>query len=109
MTPDDPREYERFYFGADFGFANDPSTLIRCFIKDQCLWIDHEWFGYHVEIDDMPKWYDTLPESRRWPIKGDAARPETSCAALRIMANRNRSFQRLRVGGAPIPSQPKTG
>src|SRR5207249_4907255 len=62
-TPDDIREIERFYFGADFGFANDPSTLIRCFIKDECLWIDWEWFGYGTEIDDLPAAYDRMPGS----------------------------------------------
>jgi phage terminase large subunit len=78
MTPDNPEEYGgRFYFGADFGFANDPSTLIRCFIKDQCLWIDQEWFGYNTEIDDMPAAYDDVPGARRWPIKADSSRPET--------------------------------
>jgi phage terminase large subunit len=76
-TPHDITDFKRFYFGADFGFANDPSTLIRSFIRDECLWIDYEWFGYHVEIDDMSQWYTTVPGARLWPIKGDAARPET--------------------------------
>lgn len=85
-------EGKRFFFGADFGFANDPSTLIRFFIKDDCLWIDHEWFGYGVEIDQMfstdpvkdhPRGYDLVPESRNWPIKGDCSRPETISFLMR--------------------------
>lgn len=70
-------EFARFFFGADFGFANDPNVLIRCFIQDECLFIDHEAYGYRVELDEMPAFYDSVPESRKWPIKGDAARPET--------------------------------
>jgi phage terminase large subunit len=67
----------RFYFGADFGFAVDPATLIRSWVKDDCLFIDYEAYENGVEIDDMPAMYDTIPGSRAWPIKGDGSRPET--------------------------------
>ena len=67
----------RFFFGADWGFANDPTVLIRCFIKDDCLWIDYEAYGYKVEIDHLHKLFDKIPESRKWMIKADCARPET--------------------------------
>ena len=70
-------EKARFFYGADWGFANDPTVLIRCFIEDECLYIDYEAFGYHTEIDDTPRLFDTVPGSRDWPIKADCARPET--------------------------------
>ena len=66
-----------FYHGADWGFANDPSVLIRCFIQDECLYIDYEAYGYGVEIDHTPALFDTIPTARKWPIKADSARPET--------------------------------
>ena len=72
-----PQRVDRFFFGADWGFANDPTVLIRSFIQDDCLFIDHEAYGYGVEIDETPQLFDSIPESRRWPIKADAARPET--------------------------------
>ncbi len=72
-TPKDAR----FFLGADFGFANDPSTLIRSFIRDERLFVDYEAYGHHVEIDELAQLYDSVPASRAWPIKGDAARPET--------------------------------
>lgn len=81
---------ERLHFGADFGFADDPSTLVRSFIleqppersradgsNDRYLYIDYAEYGYHVELDDMPDFYDRVPLSRDWPIKADSARPET--------------------------------
>lgn len=68
---------DRFYFGADFGFANDPSTLIRFFILGNRLFIDHEAWGVGVELDHMPQFYGQVPGSRQWPIKADASRPET--------------------------------
>jgi len=39
---------EAFYHGMDFGFANDPSTVIRCFIRDEDLYIDKEAYGHLV-------------------------------------------------------------
>lgn len=67
----------RFFFGADWGFANDPTALVRSFIKDECLFIDHEAFGYKTEIDETPALFDRIPGARLWPIKADPARPET--------------------------------
>ncbi len=76
--PDDLWEKaDRLFFGADFGFARDPSTLVRCFIIDRRLYIDHEAYGVGVEIDELPQLYRSVPGSTDWPIKGDAARPET--------------------------------
>lgn len=67
----------RFYHGADWGFSSDPSTLIRCFVDGQKLYIDREAWGVGVEIDNTPALFDTIETARRWPIKADCARPET--------------------------------
>ena len=73
-----PVEVDRFFFGADWGFAMDPTALIRCFIRDECLYIDHEAGQASVEIDEIgAKVFDKVPGSRDWPIKADSARPET--------------------------------
>lgn len=68
---------DRLFFGADFGFARDPSTLVRCFIIGNTLYIDKEAYGVGVELDELPQLYDSVPGARRWPIKADSARPET--------------------------------
>ncbi|MBD8181669.1 PBSX family phage terminase large subunit [Pantoea agglomerans] len=76
--PDDLwQQADRLFFGADFGFANDPSTLIRMFMIDTRLYIEYESYGVGVELDEMPQFYDSIPEVRKWPIKGDNSRPET--------------------------------
>jgi phage terminase large subunit len=68
----------RFFFGADWGFANDPTVLIRSFIQDDCLWIDYECYKLHVEIDHIGKVvFDKVPESRKWRIEGDSSAPAT--------------------------------
>lgn len=80
-TPSDAR----FHFGADWGFSRDPSVLVRCFILADTLYIDQEAYGVQVDIDDLARkpgepgrsMFDEVPESRRWPIYADSARPET--------------------------------
>jgi phage terminase large subunit len=85
---EDPAPDDRItiLFGADWGFANDPTALVRFWITDhidqhldewQELWVSHEAFGYRVEIDETPQLFETIPGARDWPIKGDCARPET--------------------------------
>lgn len=72
-TPPDAR----FFYGADWGFAADPTALVRSFIQGNKLFIDQEQFGFGVEIDELPQLFDAMPGTRAWPIKADGARPET--------------------------------
>ncbi len=67
----------RLFYGVDWGFANDPTVMIRCFVLDEVLYIEYEAYGHHVELDDLPEHFDQVPGCRKWPIKADAARPET--------------------------------
>ena len=71
------KKSDRLFFGADFGFANDPSTLIRCFIYDDCLYIQNEAYGIGIELDEMASFYDSVEGVRQWAIKADNSRPET--------------------------------
>jgi phage terminase large subunit len=68
---------DRLHFGADFGFSQDPSTLLRMFILENTLYVEYEAYGVGVELDEMEEFYDAIPGSREWPIKGDGSRPET--------------------------------
>lgn len=70
---------QRYFQGADFGFSQDPSTLIRSLIdeKTKTLYICSELYKIGVEIDDMPEWYRLMPDADKWPIRADNARPET--------------------------------
>ena len=78
------KKADRLFFGADFGFAKDPSTLVRCFIYENRLYIDYEAYGAGVEIDELPELYRSVPGADKWPIKADCARPET----ISYLANR---------------------
>ncbi len=63
--------------GADWGFANDPTVLVRCYIHGRELRVTHCVQGVGVEIDHTPALFDTVPQARLWPIVADSARPET--------------------------------
>ena len=67
----------RFFHGVDWGFANDPTALVRCFIQGDRLFVDQEAYGIGVELDETPQLFDTIDTSRKWPIKADSARTET--------------------------------
>lgn len=71
------RDDAQFYFGGDYGFAQDPSTLIRMYVHDATLYIDHEAYGIGVEIDDLPMFYRSVPGADKWRIKADSSRPDT--------------------------------
>jgi phage terminase large subunit len=66
-----------YYYGADWGFSQDPTVLLRCFIRNGILWIDQEAYGVGVDIDKTPELFRRVPDSEKWWITGDSARPET--------------------------------
>jgi phage terminase large subunit len=82
-----------FYWGADWGFSVDPSTLVRCYLAGRTLYVDHEAYSIGVEIDHLPAFFDSMVcgcepprpcrcpnlhgEARKWTIVADSARPET--------------------------------
>jgi len=78
---------ERFFFGADWGFAQDPTVLTRTFIIGRTLYVDHEAYGVGVEIDEIPTLFRTVPLADRYCIKGDNSRPETISAVSRAGLN----------------------
>jgi len=73
----DAPEGSVFRFGADWGYANDPSVLVRCYIEGRTMYIDHEAYLVGCEIDQLPDLFDRVPRSRDFFITADSARPET--------------------------------
>lgn len=63
--------------GADWGFAHDPTVLVRCHIIGRKLYIDHEAYRVGCEIMDTPELFFSVPESEKWPMVADSSRPET--------------------------------
>ena len=91
------KQADRLFFGADFGFAQDPNTLIRSFMLTEMtdikqrqpdgsyietrgvatnLYVEYEAYGRGIDIDDMDEFYQSVPGCKEWPIKSDSSRPE---------------------------------
>ena len=73
----DAPEGSFYRLGADWGFSIDPSVLVRARIEGKNLYIDYEAYMVGCEIDQLPTLFDRVPESRKWFITADSARPET--------------------------------
>lgn len=74
----DPPERIVWFYGADWGFAQDATAAVRiCFPKDGVGYIDHEVFGVGIPTDALPGFLAELPGAAQWPMRGDSARPET--------------------------------
>jgi len=67
----------RFYYGADWGFSQDPTVLTDAGSMAIFSEIDFQAWGVGVELDEIPQLFDTVPGSRDWPIRADNSRPET--------------------------------
>lgn len=63
--------------GADWGFSVDPTVLVQCYIVGRTLYVPHEVYRVGCEIVDTPELFMTVPNSEKWPITADSARPET--------------------------------
>lgn len=65
------------YYGLDFGFAQDPTAAIRCWIGDKRLWIDYEAGKVGLELDNTAKHLSTIPGIATHFIRADNVRPES--------------------------------
>lgn len=72
-TPDDAIHR----LGADWGFSIDPTVLIRCHIIGRKLYVDYEAYEIGCDIVRTPELFMSVPESEKWPLTADSARPET--------------------------------
>lgn len=65
------------YYGADWGFAQDPTVGVRCWIWQNRLYVDYEVGAVGVDITDTAELLARLPGADKHVIRGDSARPET--------------------------------
>ena len=66
-----------FHYGCDWGFANDPTTLVRSFIVGNDLYIDMCAGKVGCDLEDTPSLFNEVQGSSIYPIYADSARPET--------------------------------
>ena len=71
-------EWDGPYHGADFGFAQDPTTLVRCYIHQRRLYISHESYRIGLELDDTAAaWLRAIPNADSFVVRADSSRPES--------------------------------
>ncbi|CAB4152992.1 XtmB Phage terminase large subunit [uncultured Caudovirales phage] len=81
------------YFGADWGYSQDPSAACELWIKNGSLYCRREAYKVGVELDHLPGFLMGIPGFEAHTSRGDAARPD-----IISLLNRN-GFPRLQ--GAP--------
>jgi len=66
------------YLGMDFGFANDPSTVVKCWVHDRKLYVEYDAGKVGLELDDTSKFFmAAIPEIEKHTVRADNARPES--------------------------------
>ncbi len=76
-----------WFYGADWGFATDPTAALRCCVLDNPdkgkgkpkyrLYIDNEAYEVGCPMERLPALLCSVPGFKDWPSRGDSARPET--------------------------------
>lgn len=66
------------YYGLDFGYSNDPTAAIRCYVHDNILYITHELYGRKIEIDEIGQLCEKyIPGFKKNKIIADSSAPST--------------------------------
>ncbi|MEB3269989.1 MAG: terminase large subunit, partial [Leptolyngbya sp.] len=72
------QDWDGPYYGADFGFAQDPTTLVELWIHNGRLFVFRESWAVRLELDaTSDKWKRDCEGCDRFVIRADSARPES--------------------------------
>lgn len=69
------KSFDGPYQGLDWGYSNDPTAAIRCWIKDECLWIEYEAGGTGIELDQVIAECEKIPDFLKYRTIADSAQP----------------------------------
>lgn len=65
-------------YGMDFGFSNDPTCFVRCWIHNNVLYIDQDAGQTGLELDNTAKYFQKAdPRVVKNAMRADSARPES--------------------------------
>lgn len=71
-------QWEGPYYGMDFGFAQDPTTAVKCWVYGRALYIEFEAWAVGLDLDDTGRFVATrVPGIDEHEVKADSARPES--------------------------------
>jgi len=64
------------YQGGDFGYAQDPTAAVRCYIHGDTLYVSHEAGGRAIELDDIGnRVNEAIPGFESYVSRWDSASP----------------------------------
>lgn len=64
--------------GIDWGFSNDPTAVVECYVVDNVLYIYNANSKVGLELDDTADWLKkSVPKIAKFVSRADNARPET--------------------------------
>lgn len=66
------------YYGLDFGFAQDPTAAVRCWVHDEVLYVEFEAGSRRLDLSRTAGFLlDRIPGIGDHAIRADSARPES--------------------------------
>lgn len=72
------------YHGLDFGFSQDPTAAVECWIYDDRLWVEREAVKIGLELDHTIAFIEgKIPGFLEYEVLADSARPESISYLLR--------------------------
>ena len=73
-----PDEWHGPYYGLDFGFANDPTAALRCWVGGDRIYVDYEAGRTKLELDETTEhMVSAIPGIEEHVCRADSARPES--------------------------------
>jgi phage terminase large subunit len=72
-----PEDVKRISYGMDFGFTNDPTTLVKCGLSDGELFAERWMYEHGMTTNDIHKALQDLRVSPKDSIYADSADPKT--------------------------------
>lgn len=74
----DAEKWHGPYYGLDFGFAQDPTAGVKCWVHDNNLYIEYEAGQVGLELDYTSEFMrECVPGIEREVVWADSARPES--------------------------------
>ena len=72
------QDWDGPYFGIDWGFSQDPTTGVKCWIYNEDLYIEYDGGKVGLELDDTPDFLRRyIPDIDKYDSYADCARPES--------------------------------
>lgn len=71
-------DWEGPFFGVDFGFSQDPTTGVKCWIHNNRLYVEYDAAKVGLELDETAEYLKArVPGIEAYACRADSARPES--------------------------------